>query len=258
MKHQKGLVFQSYIHEKIIKLIAEYGYITSSEIKLLISPQENSSSSQNIVEQKIQNILYYLSNKKIISAFSTHLTPAYAYTLTKTTKTIIIQSCIAEFIRQFSPSRYKPITFYHDTAMIKTQIILEQVLGTMMQRYLSAYSLAKQQTKKICDAEIYYTKNTADNKPQNKIAAIEIELTAKSKNILLNTAEDLLAQAKNKYNSVIIIYTATNIKQNWQNILKHLGIFDAPDFFFIQYLDLIQNKKNCKVYSINDNSIPFF
>ncbi|MCL4377011.1 MAG: hypothetical protein M1409_01315 [Actinobacteria bacterium] len=256
---QKGIVFQSDVHEKIIKLVAEYGYITSSEVKLLISSDENPVPDKTSLEQKAQNILYYMSKRKIIASFQTHLSPAYAYTLTPSTKTIIIQSGLVEFIRPFIISRYKPITFYHDTAMLKMHIIFEEILGDMLKRHLSSYRLAKQQTKKICDAEIYYTgHNPADNKPLNKVAAMEIELTAKSKNLLLNTAKDLLLQAKNKYNSVIIIYTSTGIKQNWQNTLKQMEFFSPPYFFFIQYLDVIRNKKNCKAYDINDNIIPLF
>jgi hypothetical protein len=248
MEQKKGIVFQSYIQEKIIKIIAEYGYITSSEIKLLLSGSE----------EKAQNILYYMSSKKIISSFKTHMNPAYAYILTTSTKILITQSGLVEFIRPFISSKYKPITFYHHTTMIKIHIILEEILGNSLQRYISSYRLANQQTEKICDAEIHYIKHDNDNKPQNKIAAIEIELTPKSKKILMNNAHDLLSQSKARYNSVIIIYNLIGIKQNWQNTIKQIEIFPPSNFFFIQDIDIIQNKKNCIAYDINDTIIPLF
>ena len=235
----KGLIFRSKTHEKVMQLIAEYGYITSKEVGL-ITPNPHI-------------ILHYMKTKKIITTFPTHLNPTLAYTLTPQAKRIISSGGLVDSINHFTPGNYKETMFYHSTALIKLQLIFEQILGPRLKKYISGIRLQKNlQNKKVCDAEIIYTKDNKD-----KTLAVELELSRKWKQRFLRIVRNLTEQAKGKYNIVIIIYSITSLKENWQKALKDLDTHGVP-YFFIQYSDFIQNRQLCKVEDINNKVIPLF
>lgn len=238
-KGNKGLVLRSALHEKVMQLIAEYGYITASEVGL--------------IAEHPHRILHYMRQKKIIQTFPTHLNPTLAYTLTPQAKRIITSSGLVDFINSFTPDRYRETMFYHNTALIKLQIIFEQILGPRLKKYISGVRLQKDlQNKKVCDAEIIYTKDNKD-----KTIAVELELSRKWKERFLRLVRNLTEQAKDKYNSVLIIYSMLSLKENWQKALKDLNTYGVS-YFFIQYSDFVQNRQNCKVEDINNNPIPLF
>jgi len=235
----KGLVLRSATHEKVMQLIAEYGYITSNEVAFL--------------NENPHRLLHYMKTKKIIETFPTHLNPTLAYTLTPQSKRIISSAGLVDSINSFTPGRYKETMFYHGTALIQLQLIFEQILGPRLKKYISGVRLQKNlKNKKVCDAEIIYSKDGKD-----KTMAVELELSRKWKERFLKLVRNLAEQAKEKYNTVIIIYSMPSIKENWQKALKDLNTHGVP-YFFIQFSDFVQNKQNCKAQDINDKAIPLF
>lgn len=194
-----------------------------------------------------------MSHRKIITTFPTHLNPTLAYTLTPHAKRILSGAGLADFINSFTPGNYKETMFFHNTALIKLQLIFEQILGPRLKKYISGIRLQKNlQDKKVCDAEIIYTKDNKD-----KTLAVELELSRKWKQRFLKLVRNLTEQAKDRYNAVIIIYSMISLKENWQKALKDLNTYGVP-YFFIQYSDFLQNKQNCKVEDLNNKVIPLF
>lgn len=235
----KGLIWRSKTHEKIMQLIAEYGYITSKEVGL-ITPNPH-------------RLLHYMKTKKIIETFPTHLNPTLAYTLTPQAKRIISSGGLVDSINHFTPDRYRETMFYHNMALIQLQLIFEQILGPRLKKYISGIRLQKNlENKKVCDAEIIYSKDNKD-----RTMAVELELSRKWKERFLKLVRNLTEQAKEKYNTVIIIYSMPSIKENWQDALKNLNTFGIP-YFFIHFPDFIQNKQSSKVEDINNKVIPLF
>lgn len=166
--NKEPLVFRSAITERIVKLVAEYGYITSAEVALFTKNPQTAMS-----------ILYQLRQKGLLTAFPTHLRPPFAYTLTTKTKQIIMSSGLVDFIGPFRPHKYKETQFFHDTTLVKLQIIFEQILDSRLKQYMSTKRLVRDQkaNKKICDAEMTVAGKTGNEKH----FAVELELSSKSK-----------------------------------------------------------------------------
>lgn len=239
------LVFRSALTERIVKLTAEYGYITSAEVALFTKNPQTAMS-----------LLYQLRRKELLTSFSTHLKPGFAYTLAPKAKEIVLSSGLVDFISPFRPHMYRETMFFHDTALVKLHLTFEGILGDRLKQYISTKRLVRDQktNKKICDAEM-----TVEGKGgQGKRFAVELELSTKSRQRFKKGVMTLAEQAKGRYDAVMIIYSLPTIKQRWQEALKEIKSLHDTDYFFIQRDDFLKNKGNCRAQDINDKVIPLF
>jgi hypothetical protein len=239
------LVFRSGLTERIVRLAAEYGYITSAEVALFTKNPQTAMS-----------LLYQLRRKELLTSFSTHLKPGFAYTLAPKAKQIVLSSGLVDFVSPFKPHMYRETMFFHDTALIKLHITFEEILGDRLKEYISGKRLVRDQkaNKKICDAEMIVAGKSGDEKH----FAIELELSTKSRMRFKKGVRTLAEQARGRYDALMIIYSLPTIKERWQEALKEIKSLHDIDYFFIQRDDLLANKAGCKAQDLNNKIIPLF
>lgn len=198
----------SVLHDKIIKMIGLYGYITIDEVALITGDRK-----------KAYGVLQYLTTKGTLGTFSTRVRPTKAYYLPENMRRILEASGQVEYVEEFYPYSYRPSMFYHHVSLIKIHLILQKKLTSMMEfvpeTQLKKTSLKKQ---KVCDGQFKYI----DKDGQIKRVGIELELHLKNLETRKKSLRNLLEYLQENLDFVIIFYNNNIIKQRITETIKYL------------------------------------
>lgn len=231
-----GEIFISSAHEKVLKLIAIYGYVTVNEIALLMSDK-----------RRAFNVLHYLFQKGYLGTFATGLQPNRAYYIPENIRTILESSGRVPYVRKYFPYLYRPTGFYHHINIIKVHILLEKILGEQLVEWVSEPQIKEQYQMKVCDGEMVFL----DRKGQKKRAGIEVELTLKSKVPLARKVKNLLEYANKNLDVIIIFYSNEMIKKRTIETIKLNQQESTKPIFFIYLEDLYRDGVECLAETID-------
>lgn len=211
-------IFTSDLHTKVIKLIAQYGYITVEEAVIITNDKS-----------KAYQVLKYLHRKGNLHTLSTHLHPTQAYYLPENMRRIIESSGQVNHVEEFFPSSYRPTNFYHHMSLIKVHLTFEKVLGDRLIEYLPETQLKRDSGRqnKICDGEFIFK----NNKGERKRAGVEIELTLKNTEARHKSIKNLFAHALINLDVIIIFYNHEVIRQLITKTIKERNESGVPVYF---------------------------
>ena len=211
-------IVTSGLHEKILKMTAEYGYITVDEVSMITGNVRHAYS-----------VLQYLSAKGTLGTFSTHLRPSRAYYLPDDMKKILDSSGKVGHVENFYPYSYRPTGFYHHTSLIKTQLAIEKIFGDRLVEYFTELRLKRDYGKqKICDGEFLFLNK---NNEKRKIG-VEIELTLKSADVRRIKMDNLFSYGKDNLNIIFMFFNKPVVLDRTKETISKCTSKETPVFFF--------------------------
>jgi len=233
-----GEIMTSNLHEEIVKLTAEYGYITVDEVSMITGNVRHAYS-----------VLQYLSAKGTLGTFSTHLRPSRAYYLPDDMKKILDSSGKVGHVENFYPYSYRPTGFYHHTSLIKTQLAIEKIFGDRLVEYFTELRLKRDYGKqKICDGEFLFLNK---NNEKRKIG-VEVELTLKSADVRHIKMENLFSYAKDNLSIIFMFFNKAIVRDRTKETICKCTSKETPVFFF-DLDDFLSNLQDTKAGTIDGN-----
>ena len=234
-------IFTSDLHDKIIKLTAQYGYITIDEVSLLIGDR-----------RKAFNVMAYLYQKGVIRTIPTMLRPSKAYYLPENWRKTIESSGEVQYIKTFQPYTYRPTNFYHHTNLIKVHIIIQQVFTNRLKEFITEAQLRQEKTKgeKVCDGEFIFT----NTRGETKKIGIEVQLTLPSYEVRRERLKALVDYANKNLNGVIILYNIQTIKDRMkETLMKYTN--PTGHIFFAGLDDFLKMRGQTEFEELKGNKV---
>lgn len=170
--------------ERMIKLmahIAEHNYLSIREIGLIYSNQTYA-----------YKVLGTLKEMRLVGQFKTTLKPRKAYYLRPKGYRTLEKYGALRLRRRFLPQHYKPFIFTHRLASARVGLILKA--HPLIRNFLPESLLWERREsdrEKICDGEFLYL---APGAPRPQRVGLEVELSLKNRERLVNSFRDLVAR----------------------------------------------------------------
>ncbi|MBN1385187.1 MAG: hypothetical protein JW983_09935 [Elusimicrobia bacterium] len=236
-------VLQSDVHDRIIEIVAEYGYITVDEACLVVNDYK-----------KAYNVLQYMTVKGTLGTFPTYLHPSKAYYMPVDMRRIIESTGAVKYVENFFPSSYRPSGFFHHANTIRVRLIIQNILGNRLIDFISEFRLKKQlDMRKICDGEFIFS----NLKGIQRHVGIEVELTLKNADARRRRIRNLSHYAGQKLNAVMVFYNREIIKNRFKETMKKYWTNQVP-VFFIYLEDFFKLKADVDAEDIDNNRIKIF
>jgi ribosomal protein S8 len=221
-----GEIFTSELHDKIVKIVAQYGYITVNEAAMITGDMKHA-----------YNVLKYLYSKGTLRTFPTHLMPTKGYYLPDDMKKVIETKGAVSHVENFYPYSFRQSGLYHHTSLIQTHLMIDKVFGEKLLEYIPEPCLKRDSgKKKVCDGEFHYLTNNNERKR----AGIEVELTLKNAESRRIQAKSLSDYANDNLNFILVFYNQSIVKQRTAEALKQCGKLIIP-VFFLNLPDFLKN-----------------
>jgi len=236
-------LLRSSLHEQIVKLAAEYGYLTVDEVSMITGNSRHAYS-----------VLQYLYSKGTLGTFSTYLKPSKAYYLPDDMKKIIETSGKALHVENFYPYSYRPTGFYHHSSLIRIHLAIKKIFAEKLIDYIPETRLKRDLGKqKVCDGEFIYL----NKKGEQKKVGVEIELTLKNAEKRRESVLNLAEYADKNLNVVIMFYNLDIVmKRTAETIIKY-GTMLTP-VFFINLADFLKNDGAVNAETIHGEKVDIF
>jgi hypothetical protein len=233
----------SKLHEEIVMLTAEYGYLSVEEVSMITGNLRHA-----------YNVLQYLFTKRTLGTFSTHLRPSKAYYLPDDMKKIVEASGQAQHVERFYPYSYRPTGFHHHTSLIKVHLTIKKIFADKLIDYIPEPRLKRDLGKqKVCDGEFIFL----NNKGEQKKVGIEAELTLKSAEARTIWVKNLLGYAENRLDVVLIFYNHDIIKCRIAETVKKFGRLSFP-IYFISLEEFLNKRESTIAVALDGAKINIF
>ncbi len=233
----------SRLHEEIVTLAAEYGYLSVDEVSMITENPRHAYS-----------VLQYLFTKGTLGTFSTHLRPSRAYYLPDDMKKIVEASGGARHVERFFPCAYRPTGFHHHTSLIKVHLTIKKILGDKLIDYIPEPRLKRDLGRqKVCDGEFVFL----NNKGEEKKAGVEVELTLKNAEARRIVARNLTGYAASNLNAILIFYNQQIIKERTLETLEKYGTKQTP-VFFLDLAEFLKKRENVLAEGLNGEKVNIF
>lgn len=238
-----GELLTSKLHEEIVTLAAEYGYLSVDEVSLITENPRHA-----------YNVLQYLTAKRTLGTFSTHLRPSKAYYLPDDMKKIVEASGHARHVERFYPYSYRPTGFHHHASLIKVHLTIRKIFADRLIDYIPETRLKRDLGKqKVCDGEFVFI----NNKGERKKAGVEVELSLKNAEARRIRIKHLTEYARTNLHAVLIFYNQEIIKQRTIETLEKYGTRETPVFFF-DLAEFLKNRENMFAMTISGEKVNIF
>lgn len=150
-------------------MAAKFGYISIREVEYLLG-----CDTMTAVHR-----LHYLTNKaRVLTRFESQLFPTHFYCLTPHGRRAVRDLALCDEIRDFTPSKYRPMWQNHDRLLIKCFIAFRRAFGERFAGWTSELQLRREQFRgRVVDGE-FFLRDGGDGGLLK--CWVELELTLKS------------------------------------------------------------------------------